>query len=68
MCDATVAADIDEKARETLNSHKPCVVWFTGLPGSGKSAIANELERGLQCTWLPYLSSRRRQRSPRTQP
>ena len=41
------AVDIDEKARETLNSHKPCVVWFTGLSGSGKSAIANELERKL---------------------
>ena len=24
--------------------HKPCVVWLTGLSGSGKSTVANELE------------------------
>ena len=27
--------------------HKPCVVWFTGLSGSGKSTIANALETRL---------------------
>ncbi len=30
--------------RERLKGHKPCVVWLTGLSGSGKSTIANELE------------------------
>lgn len=30
--------------REAIKGHKPCVVWFTGLPSSGKSTIANELE------------------------
>jgi adenylylsulfate kinase len=27
--------------REKLNGHRGCVVWFTGLSGSGKSTIAN---------------------------
>ncbi len=30
--------------RHALNGHKGCVVWFTGLSGSGKSTIANRLE------------------------
>jgi adenylylsulfate kinase len=30
--------------REKLNSHKGVCIWFTGLSGSGKSTIANELE------------------------
>ena len=29
------------------NGHKPCVVWLTGLSGSGKSTIANILENKL---------------------
>lgn len=33
--------------RETLNGHGGCVVWFTGLSGSGKSTIANEVDRQL---------------------
>lgn len=31
--------------REKLNGHRACVVWFTGLSGSGKSSIACEVER-----------------------
>lgn len=27
--------------RERLNGHRGCVVWFTGLSGSGKSSVAN---------------------------
>ena len=27
--------------REALNGHAGCVVWFTGLSGSGKSTVAN---------------------------
>lgn len=27
-----------------LNNHKSVLVWFTGLPGSGKSTISHELE------------------------
>jgi bifunctional enzyme CysN/CysC len=33
--------------RESLNGHTGKVLWFTGLSGSGKSSIANELERVL---------------------
>jgi bifunctional enzyme CysN/CysC len=33
--------------REHLNGHKPAVLWFTGLSGSGKSTIANLVERNL---------------------
>ena len=38
---------INKKTRSELNSQKPCVVWFTGLSGSGKSSIANILEQKL---------------------
>ncbi len=33
--------------REARNSHRGCVLWLTGLSGSGKSSIATELEREL---------------------
>ena len=33
--------------RQRLKGHKPLVVWFTGLSGSGKSTVANELEKAL---------------------
>ena len=33
--------------REARNGHQAAVLWFTGLPGSGKSTIARELERRL---------------------
>jgi adenylylsulfate kinase len=33
--------------RETLNGHKGCVIWFTGLSGSGKSTVANALDHKL---------------------
>ncbi len=38
---------IDKHARALLHGHKPAVVWFTGLPGAGKSTIANLVERAL---------------------
>jgi len=38
---------INKKTRSQLNSQKPCVIWFTGLSGSGKSTIANILEQKL---------------------
>ncbi|QCI25050.1 adenylyl-sulfate kinase [Buchnera aphidicola (Rhopalosiphum padi)] len=31
--------------REKKNGHKSIVIWFTGLSGSGKSSIANSLEK-----------------------
>lgn len=30
--------------REQINGHRGCVVWFTGLSGSGKSTIANAMD------------------------
>ncbi|MDI6026590.1 sulfate adenylyltransferase subunit CysN [Corticibacterium sp. UT-5YL-CI-8] len=39
--------DIGKKARADLKNQKPAVLWFTGLSGSGKSTIANLLERKL---------------------
>lgn len=33
--------------REQLNGHRGCVVWFTGLSGSGKSTVANVVEQKL---------------------
>ncbi len=33
--------------REQRNGHRGCVIWLTGLSGSGKSTIAAELEREL---------------------
>ncbi len=33
--------------RERLNGHRGCIVWLTGLSGSGKSTIAVELEKRL---------------------
>jgi bifunctional enzyme CysN/CysC len=41
------ALDVDKKARAELAGHKPCVVWFTGLSGAGKSTVANVLEKRL---------------------
>lgn len=33
--------------RATANNQNPCVLWFTGLSGSGKSTIADALEQVL---------------------
>jgi bifunctional enzyme CysN/CysC len=38
---------IDKGARSRLHGHQPAILWFTGLPGSGKSTIANIVEREL---------------------
>ena len=41
------ALSIDKQARSRLKGQQPCVLWFTGLSGSGKSTIANMLEKRL---------------------
>jgi bifunctional enzyme CysN/CysC len=41
------ALDVNKGARSTLNNQRPCVVWFTGLSGAGKSTIANVVEKQL---------------------
>ncbi len=38
---------IDKSARTRLLGHQATILWFTGLPGSGKSTIANIVEREL---------------------
>jgi bifunctional enzyme CysN/CysC len=41
------ALDIDKSVRGDAKGQKPAVLWFTGLSGSGKSTIANLVERTL---------------------
>ena len=41
------AMDVDKAARASAMGHKGRVIWFTGLSGSGKSTIANLLEKRL---------------------
>lgn len=38
---------ISKQDRERLNKHRSGVIWFTGLPASGKSTIAHLLEKEL---------------------
>ena len=39
--------EVDKRRRADAKGQKPCVVWLTGLSGSGKSTIANLLEKKL---------------------
>jgi len=41
------ALDISRDAHSALKNQKPAVLWFTGLSGSGKSTIANLVEKKL---------------------
>jgi bifunctional enzyme CysN/CysC len=41
------ALDVDRTAHARLKGQKPVVLWFTGLSGSGKSTIANLVEKKL---------------------
>jgi bifunctional enzyme CysN/CysC len=41
------ALDVNKKARAELSHQKPCILWFTGLSGAGKSTIANLVEKQL---------------------
>ncbi|HUK02513.1 MAG TPA: sulfate adenylyltransferase subunit CysN [Steroidobacteraceae bacterium] len=38
---------IDRAARVRRNGHRPVILWFTGLSGSGKSTVANLVEKEL---------------------
>jgi len=38
---------ITKKERAGIKKQKPCILWFTGLSGSGKSTIANAVESRL---------------------
>lgn len=39
--------EISQETRAIKKGHKSLVIWFTGLSGSGKSTIANALEKKL---------------------
>jgi bifunctional enzyme CysN/CysC len=39
--------DVDKAARAAAKHQKPCVLWFTGLSGAGKSTISNLVEKQL---------------------
>jgi adenylylsulfate kinase len=39
--------NVSRDMREKRNGHKGCVIWFTGLSGSGKSTVANTLDHKL---------------------
>ena len=39
--------DVDKSVRAALKAQKPAILWFTGLSASGKSTIANLVERRL---------------------
>ena len=40
--------EVNKEARARLKHQKPCILWFTGLSGAGKSTIANMVEKRLQ--------------------
>jgi len=35
---------VTKQQRASIKQQKPCILWFTGLSGSGKSTIANAVE------------------------
>ncbi|GIT98455.1 adenylyl-sulfate kinase [Sulfurovum sp. TSL1] len=35
---------VSKEERSSIKNQKPCILWFTGLSGSGKSTIANAVE------------------------
>ncbi|MDE0239789.1 MAG: adenylyl-sulfate kinase [bacterium] len=41
------AIDVGKDLRAAQKHQKPCILWFTGLSGSGKSTTANHVERRL---------------------
>jgi len=38
---------VSKAERSALKAQRPCILWFTGLSGSGKSTIANTVETKL---------------------
>ena len=39
--------DVNKGARAQMNKQQPCLLWFTGFSGSGKSTVANLVEKRL---------------------
>ncbi|MDA9476800.1 adenylyltransferase [Bradyrhizobium sp. CCBAU 65884] len=44
---ARQALTVDRRERAALKNQKPCIIWFTGLSGAGKSTIANLVDQKL---------------------
>ena len=44
--------EITKEDRRSLNEHRSLVLWFTWLPSSGKSTLANEVEKRLISTGI----------------
>jgi bifunctional enzyme CysN/CysC len=38
---------VDKALRAHMKAQRPCILWFTGLPGAGKSTILNLVEQRL---------------------
>lgn len=45
------ASSVTTSERESLRGHTGCIIWLTGLSGSGKSSVANAVERLLVRTY-----------------
>ena len=43
----TEPLQISRQQRANQKSQQPCILWFTGLSGAGKSTIANAVEQEL---------------------
>jgi bifunctional enzyme CysN/CysC len=41
------AIEVNKGAHAVLKGQRPGVIWFTGLPGAGKSTVANTVEKKL---------------------
>jgi bifunctional enzyme CysN/CysC len=44
------AIEVSKRSRSELKNQRPAVLWLTGLSGSGKSTIANHLEKLLHAS------------------
>jgi len=44
--------DVNKAARGNIKHQRPCVLWFTGISGAGKSTIANLVEKRLHAEGL----------------
>ena len=38
---------VSKQDRSSQKQHRPCIIWFTGFSGSGKSTVAGALEHAL---------------------
>jgi bifunctional enzyme CysN/CysC len=48
---------VDKAFRAHMKAQRPCILWFTGLPGAGKSTIMNLVEQRLAERGVPPMRS-----------